>query len=84
MEGQLGKLPSKRANFGIGGLTIVICGTRLVGKVPSTGTWHDLVWNEFGQTGLEVGLHEVVLRPLGKLRGALLDLRTVRLVPIAE
>ena len=53
---------------------------KLGGTVPGTGTWYDLVQKDFGSIDLEPGVHQVVLRPASQLRGALLDLRTIRLI----
>ncbi len=57
---------------------------RLVGQVPGTGTWYDLRQQEFGKIELAAGVHELAMRAKGELRGALLDLRTVRLIPVTN
>ena len=60
---------------------LLVGSARLVGKVPGTGTWYDLVQRDFGSLDLQPGVHRIVLRPAGQLRGALLDLRTIRFAP---
>ena len=60
---------------------LLVGSAELVGTVPGTGTWYDLVQKEFGSLDLQPGVHRIVLRPSGQLRGALLDLRTIRLIP---
>ena len=57
---------------------------RLTGKIPSTGTWDDYVEKDFGEIRLSGGVEEVILGTVGDPRGALIDLRTVRLVPVGE
>jgi putative membrane-bound dehydrogenase-like protein len=55
---------------------------RLTGRVPSTGTWDDYVQKAFGEIQLAGGADELVVRSVGDPRSAMIDLRTVRLIPI--
>ena len=61
---------------------LTVGASQLTGKVPSTAGWSDLQWKEFGLIDLKSGDQPVVLRSTGKLHRALLDLRTIRLVPV--
>jgi putative heme-binding domain-containing protein len=54
---------------------------RVSGKVVGTGSWDDYQWRNVGRVSLAAGRHEVVLRSLGPIHGALLDLREIRLTP---
>jgi putative CocE/NonD family hydrolase len=62
---------------------LTIGSSRLTGKVPGTGTWHDQREAEFGEVELRAGVQAVVVRPLGAVRGALFDLRAVQLLSAA-
>lgn len=57
---------------------------KIRGKVPSSGTWDRYIRQEFGRLTLEPGEHRLVIRSDGPISGPLLDLRLVRLVPVAE
>jgi putative membrane-bound dehydrogenase-like protein len=51
-------------------------------KVPDTGGWSQYRWHRAGTVRLAAGTHRLVLRPAGAtIRGALLDLRGIHLVP---
>jgi putative membrane-bound dehydrogenase-like protein len=66
------------------GNAYVLEGTRpaLAGKVAGTGGWDRYRQEKVGTTTLAAGLQRLVLRPAGPvLRGALLDLRGIHLVP---
>ncbi len=54
---------------------------KLSGKVPSTGTWDRYSRQKFGRIDLEPGDHRLIFRSDGPISGALIDLRTVELVP---
>ncbi|HEV3261576.1 MAG TPA: PVC-type heme-binding CxxCH protein [Gemmataceae bacterium] len=56
-------------------------GKQLTGKVASTGNWDTYRPAKVGTISLPAGKQQVVLRPAGKVSGALIDLRSVRLVP---
>jgi putative membrane-bound dehydrogenase-like protein len=66
------------------GNAYVLEGTRteLRGKVASTGGWDKYQQRKIGTVMLDAGSHRLTLRPDGaKLKGALLDLRGIHLVP---
>lgn len=51
-------------------------------KVPSTGAWSQYQWTQVGTIKLAAGTHRLTLRPTGEsLRGALVDLRGIHLLP---
>jgi putative membrane-bound dehydrogenase-like protein len=54
---------------------------RLTGKVASTGTWDDYKQAKVGDIALVAGQQRVVFRSAGKIAGALIDLRGIKLVP---
>ena len=57
----------------------------LSGRVKSTGGWSQYLASKIGTISLAAGSHRVVLRPDGNdLRGALMDLRAVYLIPEGE
>ncbi|MBX6315350.1 MAG: HEAT repeat domain-containing protein, partial [Isosphaeraceae bacterium] len=56
---------------------------RLAGQVVGTGTWDHYRWTRLGTLSLSPGRHRLEFRPDGKIRGALIDLRTVELRPEA-
>jgi putative membrane-bound dehydrogenase-like protein len=56
----------------------------LTAKVESTGSWDMYRQARVGEVSLEAGEHQVVVRPAAKVRGYLFDLRSIRLVPVAE
>jgi putative heme-binding domain-containing protein len=53
-------------------------------KVASTGAWSEYRTTKIGTIKLSAGDGRIIVRPAGPLRGALLDLRTVTLVPPGE
>lgn len=53
----------------------------VAGKVAGTGTWDTYRQVKIGAMRLEAGPQRLVVRPGGPLSGALMDLRSVRLVP---
>jgi len=55
----------------------------LVAKVVSTGNRDSYRYAKVGEIVLEAGRQTVVLRPSGAIQGALLDLKGVKLVPMA-
>src|SRR4029450_33743 len=56
-------------------------GGHLPGPVESTGTWDTYRQKKVGEIALAAGRQRVVLLPVKKPQGAMIDLRTVRLVP---
>jgi hypothetical protein len=50
------------------------------GKVKSTGDWDTYRREKIGSVKLSRGVQRFVLRPEGKIRGSLMDLREIRLV----
>ena len=54
---------------------------RLTHKVASTGSWDTYREGRVGTLTLAAGEQQVVLRPAGRVSGALLDLKSIRLVP---
>jgi putative heme-binding domain-containing protein len=60
-------------------------GESIRGDVPATGGWDRYQQRRIGATNLKAGRHAVSVRPDGPLsKGALLDLREVRLVPAGK
>jgi len=55
----------------------------LGGKVTSTGNWDSYRQATVGVIKLKPGKQQVVLRPTGKLNGYLMDLKSVRITPVA-
>jgi putative membrane-bound dehydrogenase-like protein len=51
------------------------------GRVLGTGTWDEYRKQKFGQVQLDPGVHRLEFRAVGEIKNALLDLRTVLLVP---
>lgn len=68
---------------GSAGNELVIEGTdpAIRWKVPSTGAWSQYQTTRVGIVKLPAGEGRIVVRPAGPLRGALIDLRTVYLMP---
>jgi putative membrane-bound dehydrogenase-like protein len=58
--------------------------SRLTGKVAGTGTWDDYKQERIGEVTLASGRQQVVLRGVGKIKGALIDLKGIRLVPVGS
>jgi len=61
---------------------VVVGSSRLTGRVASTGTWDVYKRTTVGEIQLHGDVEDVVIRSVGALRGALIDLRTVRLIPV--
>jgi putative membrane-bound dehydrogenase-like protein len=57
--------------------------SRLTGVVQSTGSWDTYRKAMVGEISLKEGRQEVALRSAAKLKGPLIDLRSIKLVPIA-
>jgi putative heme-binding domain-containing protein len=56
---------------------------RLTGIVTGTGGWQKYKEAKFGEIELAAGKQQVTMRSEGKIRQHLLDLRAVRLIPVA-
>ena len=54
---------------------------RLTGKVEGTGSWDTYKQAKLGTLDLKAGAQKLSFRSQGKIQGALLDLRSLRLVP---
>jgi len=54
------------------------------GEVLGTGTWDEYRKQRFGQVQLDPGAHRLEFRAAGEIKNALIDLRTVILVPAEE
>jgi putative heme-binding domain-containing protein len=54
----------------------------LTGKVASTGSWDTYKTARFGKVKLPAATVRITMRSKGAIRGALIDLRGVRLVPV--
>jgi putative membrane-bound dehydrogenase-like protein len=69
---------------GSAGNTFVIQsgGAKLGGKVAGTGSWDRYQQVSVGTLALEAGERTVTMRPDGKINGALIDLRGIRLAPV--
>jgi len=57
---------------------------RLTGTVPGTGSWDEYKQERFGTIRLPAGRATVTFRSEGSPGGALIDLRTVRLIPAKD
>jgi putative heme-binding domain-containing protein len=56
--------------------------TTIHGEVAGTGSWNDYRRVRVGEVRLSAGRHEVTMRSRGPVRGALIDLRAIELVPV--
>jgi putative membrane-bound dehydrogenase-like protein len=54
---------------------------RLTGKVPGTGTWDTYRYERVGHLTLAAGEQQITFRAAGPIRGALIDLKAVKLIP---
>jgi putative membrane-bound dehydrogenase-like protein len=54
---------------------------KVSGKIAGTGTWENYKGTKVGSLLLAEGEQQVVMRPAGKVRSALIDLRMIRLTP---
>jgi putative membrane-bound dehydrogenase-like protein len=58
--------------------------SKLSGTVPATGSWDNYQRAKIGEVTLPAGKHQAVFRSAGKIKGALIDLKEVRLTPINQ
>jgi putative heme-binding domain-containing protein len=56
----------------------------LTGTVQGTGTWDDYKTAKLGEINLPAGKHTVTFRSAGKIKGALIDLKELRLAAAAR
>jgi putative heme-binding domain-containing protein len=63
-------------------LVLSAAGNKLTFKVPSTGSWDQYKGQEIGTVKLPKGAVELTVASEGAINGALIDLRSVKLVPI--
>ncbi len=54
------------------------------GRVSGTGTWDTYRSVSVGRVELDAGQQRVLVKPAGKLHGALFDLKSVRLRPVSK
>lgn len=70
------------ANDSAGNGFVVQAGpARITGSVQGTGTWDDYKSATLGEVNLPAGRHTVAFRSAGKIKGALIDLKELRLAP---
>ena len=60
---------------------LAVGGRELTGKVAGTGSWDRYRTVRIGRVDLPAGTHALTFRSAGPLNSALLDLRTIRLLP---
>jgi len=63
---------------------LTVAESRLTGVVASTGNWDTYRWVKIGEVSLPVGRSRLIIRPDGPLKGAMIDLRNVRLAPVEK
>jgi hypothetical protein len=63
-------------------LVLEIAGQTLACKVDGTGNWDQYRGKTLGTVELPAGMVEVVVHPQGRIQGAVLDLRTIRLARV--
>jgi hypothetical protein len=54
------------------------------GRVSGTGSWDSYRPMSVGRVELDAGQQRVLVKPAGKLQGALFDLKSIRLKPVAK
>jgi putative membrane-bound dehydrogenase-like protein len=65
-------------------LELIVGGQKLGGIVKATKGWDDYADLDLGKVQLDAGQWELVVRPQGSIKTALIDLRTVKLIPVVE
>src|SRR5262249_9661303 len=63
-------------------VVVEVGGRSLSANVASTGSWDDFRGLSLGTVQLSAGVGELLVRSDGPIKGALLDLRGVRLAPV--
>jgi hypothetical protein len=61
---------------------VAVGSEQLPGKVRATGTWRDFQTEELGRIHLSQGKNVLVVWPKAKSRGAVMNLREIRLTPV--
>ncbi|HUE70220.1 MAG TPA: PVC-type heme-binding CxxCH protein, partial [Pirellulaceae bacterium] len=61
-----------------------VAGQRISATAEATGSWDNYRGKNIGTVKLPVGITELVVRPNGPIRSALMDLRSIRLVPVKK
>jgi putative membrane-bound dehydrogenase-like protein len=61
-----------------------VAGQRISATAEGTGGWENYRGKNIGTVKLPVGPTELVVRPNGPIRSALMDLRSIRLVPVKK
>ncbi len=65
------------------GFVLEAAGKTITGKVDKSGSWETFKEKKIGELDVTQGRHKLVFRPATEFgEGALLDLRTIRLVPV--
>lgn len=65
-------------------IVVTVAGQTVGGVVTGTGSWDDYSGKDLGSVKLPAGAGELVIRSGGPIKGALLDLRGVRLAPVGK
>jgi putative heme-binding domain-containing protein len=65
-------------------VVVTVAGQTVGGIVTGTGSWDDYAGKDLGTVKLPAGPGELVIRSGGPIKGALLDLRGVRLAPVGR
>ena len=63
---------------------LIIGNEKLSAPVKATESWDDYVDLDMGRVTLQAGRLELVARPQGLITTALIDLRTIRLIPVKD
>ena len=63
---------------------LIIGNEKLSAPVKATESWDDYVDLDMGRVTLQAGRWELVARPQGLITTALIDLRTLRLIPVKD
>ena len=61
---------------------VLASGSSFQAKVPGTGGWWTYKRRVFGQLDMEAGVQDITVQPVGEFRGALMDIRDVRLIRV--
>ena len=65
-------------------LELIVGGQKRSSVVKATGGWDDYGELDLGTVQLKAGQWELVVRPQGSIKTALIDLRTVKLIPVVD
>ncbi|HEV3167222.1 MAG TPA: PVC-type heme-binding CxxCH protein [Isosphaeraceae bacterium] len=66
------------------GYVITVDETNIEGKVTDTGTWDEYRTAQVGEVALEPGRHRLEVKAVDRVKGALMDLRTIELRPVGK